>query len=295
MPRELPRDMASLLETVGDSFPGRCVRSFSRAQGLDRSMVIASQAFTTLIPLMIVCSTFLPLNDPDAVSEAVVQRMGLSGEAAESVEQVFGNADPGSVGALSVVLLLYSGFSFSRRMQRMFLHIWQIPVQRGVRISVDAALGLLALLLEIALLSALRGVISGLSLPISWGLLLPVPIAASMVLWTSIPWLLLGRRTEWRRLLPGGLLTGVGVTLYGAATSLYMPKLIEVYSDRYGLFGVTIALVSWLLCISVIVVSATVFAAELDRAPEKWACRLRLRLGIEALTTEATRDPDVDA
>lgn len=288
-------DLTPLLERLSASFPGRCVRSFSRAQGLDRSMVIASQAFTTLIPLMIVCSTFLPLNDPDAVSEAVVDRMGLTGEAATSVEQVFGNADPGSVGVLSVILLLYSGFSFARRMQRMFLQIWQIPVQRGVRVSLDAALGLVVLLLEIALISALRTVVSALSLPVNWGLLLPIPIAASMVLWTSIPWLLLGRRTEWRRLLPGGLLTGVGVTLYGAATSLYMPRLIEVYSDRYGLFGVTIALVSWLLCISVIVVAATVVAAELDRAPERWAGRLRRRLGVGVRPVDAGRGRDVDA
>ena len=47
------------------------------------------------------------------------------------------------------------------------------------------------------------------------------------------------------------------------------------YSERYGLFGVTIALVGWLLCISFIIVGTTVVAAELDRAPESWATRLR--------------------
>ena len=54
-----------------------------------------------------------------------------------------------------------------------------------------------------------------------------------------------------------------------------MPRLMTSYSERYGLFGVTIALVGWLLCISFILVASTVVAGELDRAPEAWATRIR--------------------
>ena len=46
---------------------------------------------------------------------------------------------------------------------------------------------------------------------------------------------------------------------------------MESNSERYGLFGVTLSLVGWLLCIAVIMVAATVVAAEFDRAPEHWA------------------------
>jgi membrane protein len=160
--------------------------------------------------------------------------------------------------------------------------------------SIDAAPGLLAMLIEIVVLSTLRAVVA--DLPLDWAFTLLLSMAASVLLWTSIPWLLLGRRTEWRRLLPGGLLTSIGVTLYGAATSVYMPTLIEEYSDRYGLFGVTIAMVGWLLCVSVIVVSATVVAAELDRSPEGWARGLRRRLGVEARPDLAVMSPrDVEA
>ena len=96
-----------------------------------------------------------------------------------------------------------------------------------------------------------------------------------MVLWTSIPWLLLNRRVAWQRLLPAGLLAGALSTLWGYATTIYMPRLMASYSQRYGLFGVTIALVGWLLCISFIIVGTTVVAAEFDRAPARWATRLR--------------------
>ena len=45
-------------------FPRRCLRSFFEMQGLDRAMVIASQAFTALIPLIILASALLPEREP---------------------------------------------------------------------------------------------------------------------------------------------------------------------------------------------------------------------------------------
>jgi membrane protein len=111
----------------------------------------------------------------------------------------------------------------------------------------------------------------------------PISVLASLVLWTSVPWLLLDRRIPWRRLLPGGALAAAGSGVYGIATTIYMPRLVTSYSERYGLFGVTLALVGWLLCMSLIVIVATVAAAEFDRAPELWARRLRATLAIDRL------------
>jgi membrane protein len=102
-----------------------------------------------------------------------------------------------------------------------------------------------------------------------------------------VPWLLLDRRIPWRRLLPAGALAAVCVSVYGIATTIYMPRLMETYSRRYGLFGVTLSLVGWLLCIAVIVVAATVVAAEFDRAQEPWARRLRIRFGLEPTVERA--------
>ena len=261
------------------SFLGRAARSFVAIEGLDRAMVIASQAFTTLIPLLILVSTLLPAGDGSAVAEGMIRRFNLSSSAADSVREVFAHPQAtDSVGALSVLLLVFSGVSLTRRLQRMYLKVWQVDPRPGVRGSLAALMGLLAMLAEIALLSAIGTVVR--ALPFAWVLAVPLSAFASLVLWTSIPWLLLDQRLEWRRLLPAGVLTGVSAGLYGVATSIYMPPLMESYSERYGLFGVTISLVGWLLCISFIVVAATVFAAEFDRAPDGWARSLRMRLGI---------------
>lgn len=271
--------MDDLRQRLEATFLGRCVTSFVAIQGFDRAMVISSQAFTALIPLLIMVSAVLPAANATVVSDAVVRRFGLSGDAARSVEIVFAHSGTGSVGVLSVLLLLYSGISLTRRLQRMYLAAWQLPPLAGVRGPLNAALGLAALLVEISLLYLIRTLAR--ALPFEWSLAVPVSLAASLLLWTSIPWLLLDRRVDWRRLLPAGLVAATCTSIYGMATSIYMPRLMESYNDRYGLFGVTVALVGWLLCISFIVVAATVVAAELDRHPEPWAQRLRLRLGID--------------
>lgn len=254
-------------------FPRRCLRAFFAQQGLDRAMVIASQSFTALIPLMILTSAVLPRGGGSSMADAIIRRFGLSGETAQSVRTVFEAPSSGSVGVLSVLLLVLSGVSLTRRMQKMYLDAWHVPPLPGVRGSLYAAAGLGFLLTEIALLSFVRTILR--ALPFEGPVSAVVSLAASVVLWTSIPWLLLNRRVAWRRLLLAGTLTGVLSSVWGFATTVYMPPLMATYSERYGLFGITVALVGWLLCISFIVVVSTVVAAELDRAPERWAVRLR--------------------
>jgi membrane protein len=257
------------------SFPGRCVGTFLDLQGVDRATALAAQAFTALIPLLLLVSALAPADRSDLVSNAIIGRFELRGDAANSVKELFTRSGDASIGVLSVVLLVFSGVSLTRRLQRMYLQAWRLDRLPGARGSVNAAVGLVALLLEIALLSLVRKLVS--ALPFEWVLGAPISLVASTALWTSVPWLLLDRRVPFRRLLPAGALTAVASGLYGVASTVYMPRTMETYSQRYGLFGVTVALVGWLLCSALILVAATVVAAELDRAPEPWARRLRAR------------------
>jgi membrane protein len=286
-----PVDLQALRSRLEATFLGRCVTSFVEMQAFDRSMVIASQAFTALIPLLILVSAVLPAANATLVSDSIIRRFGLTGDSAQAVEVVFAHSDTGSIGVLSLLLLFYSGVSLTRRLQRMYLTAWQLSPLPGVRGPINAALGLGALLIEVSLLYLVRTLVR--MLPFDWVFAVPVSVGASLLLWTSIPWLLLDRRVAWRRLLPAGLLTGTCSSLYGVATSIYMPRLMETYSDRYGLFGVTVALVGWLLCISFIVVAATVVAAEFDRSPQPWARAVRRRLGIRDTETNVSTDGGV--
>jgi membrane protein len=269
------RDVAPRFEA---SFPGRCLRTFLEMQGVDRAMALASQAFTALIPLLILVSAVMPASRQDLVAEALSRRFGLTGDAASSMEALFAHSGSGAIGGLSVLILVFSGVSLTRRLQRMYLQAWRLEGVPGLRGSLNAALGLAVLVVEMALLYLIRSWVRG--LPLDEALALTVSALAGVALWTSIPWLLLDRRIPWRRLLVGGLLSSGAVSIYGEVSALYMPRQIESYSERYGMFGVTLALVGWLLAVMIILVTATVIAAELDRSEARWFRWLRLRLGL---------------
>ena len=70
-----------------------------------------------------------------------------------------------------------------------------------------------------------------------------------------------------------------------------MPRLFASYSERYGLFGVTLALIGWLLCIALIVVASTAVATVLDRDQSSWARRIRRGLRIEPSRRATGRRP----
>lgn len=270
------------------TFAGRCLAELVRVQFLDRGMALAAQAFTALIPLLILLGSFAPSGQEDVVPTAVIRRFRLGADAADAVRAVFSSSGHASAGALSAALLVFSGVSFTRRLQRLYLEVWEQPRAGGARGAASALLGLAVFLAGVVLLFLTRALAR--VLPSGWLLSAPATAVAAVLLWTSVPWLLLDRRIGWRRLLPTGVLAAAGTAAYGLATAVYMPRLFESYSVRYGLFGVTLALVGWLLSLALVVVCAAVAGVEVDRAPECWARRLRELLRVGAPPAVSARD-----
>lgn len=119
-------------------------------------------------------------------------------------------------------------------------------------------------MIDIGLLALARSLVR--ALPFDWLFSLPISLVSGFLLWISIPWLLLDGRVQWRRLVPTGVIATICASVYSLVATVYMPEQMETYSERYGLFGVTLALVGWLLVVSLILVAATVVAAEFDRS-----------------------------
>jgi uncharacterized membrane protein YvlD (DUF360 family) len=269
-------DQAALVQRLWGSFVGRCVRRFLLMAGIDRCIVISSQAFTALIPLLILASAMAPAGQDDVVAESIVARFGLTGDSAAAVEQLFsipGGASS-SIGLASAVLLVFSGVSFTRRVQRMYRAAWN-QEKAGVRSGLFAALGLIVLMAQVFVIYTIRVLVD--DLPLDWLLALPLTAATGLVLWTSIPYLLLDRQVHWRRLLVGGAMSATGTALYAVATTVYMPELIERYTNEFGLFGITIVLIGWLLAVSAVVVVSAAVGAEFDESLAPWALRLKAR------------------
>ena len=88
-------------------------------------------------------------------------------------------------------------------------------------------------------------------------------LAASVGLWWVVPWVMLGRQVRLRVLLPTGVLTGVGITVYGATSSLWMPTTVTQNQQQFGFFGVALAMVTWLSGAAFIVVASACAAPVL--------------------------------
>ena len=111
--------------------------------GIDRCLVLSSQAFTALIPLLILISTLAPVDETDLVAQTIIARFGLAGDSATAVQRLFDIPDDASssVSVFSAVLLVFSGVSFTRRMQTMYRAAWGVE-KAGVRGGLFAAAGL---------------------------------------------------------------------------------------------------------------------------------------------------------
>jgi membrane protein len=272
-------DLVALSQRLWESFAGRCVRRFLLMSGIDRCIVLAAQALTALIPLLILVTTLVPSGHEDILAHTFINKFGLSGDSAAAVEQLFKTPEnaSSSVSVFSALLLVLSGVSFTRRLQTMYLTAWERD-RMGVRSSVFAALGLAALLAEVTLIYFIRGLVR--QLPGDWLWMLPLTAATGLVIWTSIPYLLMHRHVHWRRLLAAGAISSAGIAVFGVATTIYMPPLITRYSNEFGLFGITVALLGWLLSASAVIVSSTAVGAEFDASREPWVVRFKTRYGL---------------
>ncbi len=273
-------DLTDLAHRVADSFLGRCVRRFVDMTGIDRSMVLASQAFTSLIPLLILLATWAPAGQENVIAESIIRKFHLEGDAASAVTQLFAvpESATGSVSTFSALLLLISGTSFTRRFQRMYRAAYE-QEKAGFRSGVYSTLGLLVLLLEVFVLYGARALVA--YLPFNWLLTVPVSLVTGVLLWTSIPYLLLNRQVHWRRLVFGGVVAAIATSVYSVASILYMPETLERYTQEFGLFGVTISLIGWLLAIAFILVGAAAVGAQFDFCLAPWALYLKTRFKLE--------------
>jgi membrane protein len=242
------------------SFTGDCLGRFLSLQGLDRAMALAARAFTALLPLLVVYGALVPAPDGKDFAERITERLELSGAAARSVEQAFASSSEtvGSVTALGILLLVVSALSFTRALQRLFELAYGLE-SRGMRGSLHGLqwLGFTAVLLTLR--PVLLGFLDGLASTIA-------ALGLGVLLWLATPFLLLGKRLPWRRLVPGALLTTAGMTGLGVWSAIWLPHSITSLSKQFGFIGISFALVGWLFAAaSVLVVAASVGGVIDDR------------------------------
>lgn len=254
---------AQAIELVRASL-GRIVH----VQFVDRAVALGSLAFTALFPLLLIAGAYLP--GGDSLSDELIDRFRLSGSNAEMVRTLF--AEPTTtkeaVSWLSVLLLTGSALSFTRALQRCFELSWRLPM-RSYRGTLDGLKWLLSLVLWVTALASAREWLVDQTGPF---VALVIALTGGFVLWVWTPFVLLGGRVAWRKLVPTAILTSLSMTALNIGSIVYMPDAISSAADRYGPIGIAISLLSWLVAAGFVLVACAavgaVLGGERDRAPE---------------------------
>jgi membrane protein len=252
---------AAVMRRAEGTLAGRFLHALIELRAIDRSLALASKLFIAILPLSILSTALISGRE---YGDQLVDRFGLTGSGAEAARTLF--ASPAQVqagvGALGLVILGSSVFSFARALERVYLDCWDLSQQQQRAAMRSRGIWLAGFFLALAALSSLHAATAGTS-----GEGLAVATAgvggALFFLWT--PHVLLGGRVPWRRLLPTAAITGGAMLLLAVGSAIVMPQLVSHNTVRYGLIGFTFSLVSWLFSAAVLLVSAAILGALVDR------------------------------
>jgi membrane protein len=260
------RWLASVAQRLESTLPARALRRFNAIDGRNRAVLLGGQAFTTVIPMLIVIAAVASRHGPTAVADRLTARFHVTGTTAQAFRTLF-ERPPGatsSVTVVGVVLLVVSLFSLTRAIQRTYEAAWRLPAI-GVRGNLHGMGGLGLLVSSFLVLWLLGGAVR--HLPAGTVFAFVLRIVAAIAIWLVLQTLLLSRRVPVRRLVPGAIVAGVGQAVLSLYSALWMPRVIKGDADEYGIVGITFALLAWLIVIGMAVVVAAVLSAEIGGAP----------------------------
>jgi uncharacterized BrkB/YihY/UPF0761 family membrane protein len=259
---ERAADLRSRTESL---LPVRCLRRFGAINGRDRALVLGGQAFTTIIPLVIVVAATLSRKAPTALADRMAARFHVTGASAQAVRTLF-ERPPGATGTITVaglVVLVFSLMSLTRSLQRTYEAAWQLP-SVGVRGTLHGMTAIGVLIASLVVLSLLVGLLR--HAPAGSVLAFGLRIVTNTAVWLVLQRLLLSRRVPIRRLLPGSVVIAAGSAILTLYSALWMPRLIANNAERYGIIGITFAILTWLILVCFCAVVAAVLSAEMGGA-----------------------------
>jgi membrane protein len=246
--------------------PGRILGRLIHVSFLDRTVILAGQAFSAILPLIMVVNAISPHPGGDSPAAALARRLGLGPRDVSSLQSTIAppSSARASIGVLGVILAVLTATSFARALQRSYELAWRLP-PAGLR----AAWRPLALVIGLAIYVELLFLFSRLVRGVPARTLLEdlVTFAGAWAVWTGAGWMLLAGRVRPRLVAAGGLLTAVGFAALRRLAALYLPSLVASNQQQFGLLGVAFTLFSWLSACAFVIVVATVVGAVLADDP----------------------------
>jgi membrane protein len=242
-----------------DTASGVAVDAWRRYQAVDgplQSALLSLYVLVALLPAVLVIEDYLDPK-PGALANHLVRNYRLSATSAGLVRSVLvqGRAHELGSALLAIAGALFFGLGFGRVLQLVHVRAWRLGLSRGAGDQFRYAAVLLGLygliLLLLVQLSELKGRPEwvGLTLALGW-------VALLVVFFVWAPRLLTHGRLARRDILPGAVLTAVGLVALMLVSSVVMEYWLNLYAHDYGGFGVVLAIYFWLAFSSAVIVMA---------------------------------------
>lgn len=223
----------------------RIAARFVRLEMFDRSMTVAAQVFTSVFPILIMAAVWLGSRYGDEIADGI----NMPDETREVMQDALGNTGGSTFGIVGTLVVLISATSLSRALTRAFAAIWDLPRPKAGLVRAWRWLGAVLVLAAFVVLVRWLSQLSG-SLPAAgtWGWL--VPLALDTLAAFLLPWILLAGQVPVRRLLPGAFVFGLIMLAVRPASSVFLPRALDVSADRYGTIGVAFTYIAWLYVVA---------------------------------------------
>ena len=240
------------------------VRRYQAADGQLFAVLLAAYVFLTLIPLLLLESTYI-YDDPHALAERLTHRLRLEGATADLLRTVLVGAGGHKLSAvlIAAVNLFFFGLGLSRVLQIAHARSWGIDLRKSVVVDQARYLAVLAAVAVLSLLYVLQShALQGHPSWIAW-LLDLVWIGVLLAFFVWAPWLLLHKRVPWRDVLPGAVFTLLGLVALRLISVLLLAHWLEWYSKTYGSLGIVMAIFFWLVLFGTVLVLAAALSPAL--------------------------------
>ncbi|MDQ3895771.1 MAG: YihY/virulence factor BrkB family protein [Actinomycetota bacterium] len=235
-------------------------KRYSELNGNYLASSVTLSAFLSIFPLLLFAIAilgFFSANTPNLGAD-VVNRLGLTGEAATAITSAIGKAEQSRrvASVVGIVGLLWSGLGLVAAFQYAINAAWQVK-GRGWRDKLSGLLwlgGATLLFLTSFATSAVIRVLPAFLAPL--GILAGLSVNLGLWVWT---FKVLGTRdVGWKALLPGAVVGALGLEILKYVGGFYVPRAVASASALYGAIGVVFAILAWLLFFGRLVVYAAV-------------------------------------
>jgi membrane protein len=261
----------------------RFTRQMVSVNVLDCATRIGAQVFLSAIPLLFVIAAFAPEQIRQELLASLRAVFGLQGASLDEVRHVYSTESQNvrqTYGEIGILVTVLSVTACSRALQRLCERSWHLRRASARLVAWRWFVWFCGWLIVLIGQSGIRiGLGAG-----AW-LGVPLSLATSTLLWWWTQRLLLGGRIAWLPLLPGALLTAVGIIGLFAVSRIYMPGTLNRSIAQFGPLGSVFTLLSWIIVICIVI--SVAIASGYVLAHEQPLARL---LGTDTQSEEPTQD-----